>query len=249
MRIDWWTLGLQTVNAFVLIWLLARFLFRPVVDAIAARQKAAGQLLADAQAAKAEAEAEREKAAAETAHLVEHRSDAFKAAEAEAETEKTSLLATAQAEADKLRAAAKAEIEAARRSEALAAEDRAGQLAIDIATKLLDRLPEESRVTAFIDGIATGLAELPEGTRASLGGGETAIRLTFARAVTPQEVEACRKALAGVLGHSVLVEVSVDPQLIAGIELEASHAVVRNSFRADLVRLKSELVRHDTNAT
>ena len=249
MRIDWWTLGLQTVNALVLVWLLAHFLFRPVVDAIAARQKAAGQVLADAQAAKAAAEAEREKAAAETAHLVEHRSEAFKAAEAEVGAEKASLLATAQAEADKLRAAAKAEIEAARRSEALAAEDRAGRLAIDIAIKLLDRLPEEVRVTAFIDGIATGLAKLPEGTRASLGAGGAAIRLTAARAVTPQEVEACRKALANVLEHPVLVEVSVDPALIAGIELEAPHAVVRNSFRADLVRLRSELVHHDADAT
>src|SRR6516225_7379690 len=248
MRIDWWTLGLQTVNALVLVWLLAHFLFRPVVDAIAARQKAAGQVLADAQAAKAAAEAEREKAAAETAHLVEHRSEAFKAAEAEVGAEKASLLATAQAEADKLRAAAKAEIEASRRSEALAAEDRAGQLAIDIATKLLDRLPDEARVAAFIDGIATGLAKLPEGTRASIGANGASVRLTAARAVTPEEVEACRKALAGVLGHPVLLEVSVEPELIAGLELEAPHAIVRNSFRADLVRLKSGLVYHDTDA-
>jgi F-type H+-transporting ATPase subunit b len=248
MHIDWWTLGLQAVNALILIWLLARFLFRPVVDAIAARQKAAGQLLADAQAAKAAAEAQREKAAAETAHLVEHRSEAFKAAEAEADAEKAALLATAHIEADKLCAAAKAEIEAERRSEALAAEDRAGRLAIDIAAKLLDRLPQEARVAAFIDGIATGLAKLPDGTRASIGAGGAAIRLTTARAVMPQEVEAFRKALAGVLGHPVLVEVSVDPDLIAGIELEAPHAVVRNSFRADLVRLKSELVHHDTDA-
>ena len=248
MRIDWWTLGLQAVNALVLIWLLAHFLFRPVVDAIGARQKAAGRLLADAQAAKAAAEAERRKAATETTHLVEHRSEAFKTAEADAAAEKAKLLATAQAEADKIRAAVKAEIEAARRSEALVAEDRAGRLAIDIVTKLLDRLPAEARVAAFIDGIATGLAKLPDGTRASIGAGGAAIRLTTARAVTPQEVEACRKALAGVLGHPVLVEVSVDPSLIAGIELEAPHAVVRNSFRADLVRLKSELVHHDTDA-
>jgi F-type H+-transporting ATPase subunit b len=248
MQIDWWTLGLQAVNALVLIWLLAHFLYRPVVDAITARQKAAGQVLADAQAAKAAAEAERDKAAAETAHVVKHRNEAFKAAETDAAAEKKVLLATAQTEADKIRAAAKVEIEAEHRSEALAAEDRAGRLAIDIATKLLDRLPQEARVAAFIDGIATGLAQLPEGTRTSLGAGGAAIRLTTARAVTPQQVETCRKALAGVLGHPVLVEVSVDPELIAGIELEAPHAVVRNSFRADLVRLKSELVHHDTDA-
>jgi F-type H+-transporting ATPase subunit b len=248
MQIDWWSLGLQAVNALVLIWLLAHFLFRPVVNVIATRQKAAGELLTDAEAAKAAAEGEREKAAAETAGLAAHRSEALKAAEAEAATEKTALLAEAQAEADKLRAAAKAEIDAARRTEALAAEDRAGRLAVDIATKLLDRLPPEARVAAFIDGIATGLAKLPEGTRATLGADGASVRLTAARAVTPEEVEACRKALAGVLGHPVLLEVSVEPELIAGLELEAPHAVVRNSFRADLVRLKSELVHHDTDA-
>ena len=106
----------------------------------------------------------------------------------------------------------------------------------------------EARVAAFIDGIATGLAKLPEGTRASLGADGTSVRLTVARAVTPEEVEACRKAIASVLGHPVLVDVTVEPELIAGLELEAPHAIVRNSFRADLVRLKSELVHHDTDA-
>jgi F-type H+-transporting ATPase subunit b len=247
MQIHWSTLGLQAVNAVVLIWLLAHFLFRPVVDAIAARQRAAGQLFADAKAAKAAAESERSKATAEAARLAEHRSEALKAVEVEAAAAKATLLATAQADADKLRAAAKAQIEAERRAEAVAAEDRAGKLAIDIATKLLDRLPREARVSAFINGIASGLAKLPEGTRASVGAGGTSIHLTIARAVTPQEEEACRKALSEVLGHPVAVEVSVDPSLIAGIELEAAHAIVRNSFRADLIRLKSELVHHVAN--
>jgi F-type H+-transporting ATPase subunit b len=246
MQIDWSTLGLQAVNAAVLIWLLAHFLFRPVVDAIAARQKAAGQLLADAQAAKAAAETERNKAAAEAARLAQHRSEALKATEAEAAAAKATLLVTAQADADKLRATAKAQIEAERRTEALAAEDRAARLAVDITAKLLDRLPREARVSAFINGIATGLAKLPEGTRASVGADGTSIRVTIAREATPQEVEDCRNALAHALGHPVAVEVSVDPTLIAGIELEAAHAVVRNSFRADLIRLKSELVNHDT---
>jgi F-type H+-transporting ATPase subunit b len=248
MQIDWWTLGLQAINAVVLIWLLGHFFFRPVAEAIAGRQQAAGQLLADARAAKAAADGEYGKAAAETARLLEHRSDAFKQAEADAAAAKATLLAAAQAEADKLRAAAAAEIEAKRRTEALAAEDRAGRLAVDIASKLLDRLPREARIDAFIDGIAAGLANLPEGTRATLGAEGTSVRLTTARAVTPDEVEACRTALARVLGHPVLVEVAVEPALIAGIELETPYAVVRNSFRADLVRLKSGLVHHDTDA-
>ena len=52
MRIDWWTLALQTVNVLVLVWLLGRFLFRPVMD-IVAKRRGGGKLLADAAAARA----------------------------------------------------------------------------------------------------------------------------------------------------------------------------------------------------
>ncbi len=41
MHIDWSTLALQTINALVLVWLLARFLFRPVAEIVAERQDAA----------------------------------------------------------------------------------------------------------------------------------------------------------------------------------------------------------------
>src|SRR5262249_24752018 len=187
------------------------------------------------------------KGPAEVAQLAQQRSEALKAAEAEAAASKSALLATAETEADKLRAAAKAQIEDERRTEALAAEDRAGRLAVDIAAKLFDKLPRQARVSAFIDGIATGLEKLPEGARASVGADGASIHLTVARAVTPQEEEASPQSRAGVPGHAVGVDVTVDPTLIAGIELEAPHAIVRNSFRADLVRLKRELVHHDTD--
>ena len=98
MHIDWSTLGLQTVNALVLIWLLAHFLFRPVADAIAGRQKAAAQLLDEAKAAKAAAQSERGKATAEAARLADHRAEAFKAVEAEAAAAKSTFLANARAD-------------------------------------------------------------------------------------------------------------------------------------------------------
>jgi F-type H+-transporting ATPase subunit b len=246
MKIDWWTLALQAVNASVLIWLLAHFLFRPVADVIAARQKAAQQLLADASAAKAAAESVQEKGKAEAARLAEHRSEALKAVEAEVATQKAALLAAAQTEVDKLHAAAETEIANERRAEAIAATDRAGRLAVDIARKLLDRLPGEVRITGFINGIAAGLAKLPDGTRASLGANGTPIRITAARALTAPEGEACRTALVKILGRPVSVEFGADPTLIAGLELETPYASVRNSFRADLLHLQSELTHHDT---
>lgn len=57
MHIDWSTLALQTVNVLVLVWLLARYLFRPVMAIIAERRVAAEKLLADAATTRAQAEA------------------------------------------------------------------------------------------------------------------------------------------------------------------------------------------------
>ena len=56
MRVDWWTLALQTANVLVLIWLLARFLFRPVAEIVARRQDEANRLLADAAAVQRQAD-------------------------------------------------------------------------------------------------------------------------------------------------------------------------------------------------
>ena len=41
MTIDWWTLGIQTVNVIILIWLLGRFFWRPVAAMIEQRRAAA----------------------------------------------------------------------------------------------------------------------------------------------------------------------------------------------------------------
>ena len=59
MRFDWWTLALQFVNVVVLIWLLSRFLFRPVADIIAARQAAITRSLDDVATKQAQVDAER----------------------------------------------------------------------------------------------------------------------------------------------------------------------------------------------
>ncbi|MNG11660.1 ATP synthase subunit delta [compost metagenome] len=58
-------------------------------------------------------------------------------------------------------------------------------------------------------------------------------------------MQRCRAALRDVLGDELRLTPVVEPRLIAGLELEGSSVVVRNSFRADLARLQRELSRHD----
>ena len=56
MLIDWFTVGAQIVNFLILVWLLKRFLYKPILDAIDAREKRIAAELADADTKKAEAE-------------------------------------------------------------------------------------------------------------------------------------------------------------------------------------------------
>ena len=110
-------------------------------------------------------------------------------------------------------------------------DDRAAQLAVDLANKLLDRLPGDARVAGFMDGIATGLAKLPEETRASIGSEGQPIQLTVARAVTPEQEGACRTTLAGVFGHPVAIEIFEDGAARRGF----SHLRIRWRYEIDAI--------------
>jgi len=39
MLIDWFTVGAQIVNFLILVWLLQHFLYKPILNAIDAREK------------------------------------------------------------------------------------------------------------------------------------------------------------------------------------------------------------------
>ena len=65
MLIDWFTVGAQALNFLILVWLMKRFLYKPILAAIDAREKRIAAELADADAKKAEAQKERDDVPAE----------------------------------------------------------------------------------------------------------------------------------------------------------------------------------------
>ncbi len=240
MQLDWWTLGLETINVLVLLWLLSRFLFRPVAKIMAERQAAAGAELEQARAEREAAKAEHEAAKATSDEIAAQRAGMIAKATEEAEAQRAALLSTAKAEAEAAREATRAELEKLRKAEAQAMEDDARALAADIATRLLDRLPDAARIDGFVDGLAEAVAELPETTRAGIGASGP-VQLRAARALTPDETKRIKARLSEALGRKVTIAAETDPSLIAGLELDAPEAVVRNHFRADLETIRQEL--------
>src|ERR1700733_201795 len=111
MTIDWWTLGIQTVNVAILVWLLQRFFWRPVAEMIEQRRDATRRSMADAAAAKSQATAALAEIEQTRAGFAKEREAILTAARAEAETTRVALLADARQQAASIEAAAKAAIE------------------------------------------------------------------------------------------------------------------------------------------
>ncbi|WP_175828813.1 F0F1 ATP synthase subunit B [Burkholderia cepacia] len=245
MRIDWWTLGFQTVNVLVLVWLMSRFLFKPLAKIMADRQQAVAALMQDAAAARDAAEHDRKQITGQVAELDALRMQRLNDVSAEAERLKSSLLAAARAEADALRASAAAEIEAMRQRASRGNAAQAAGFALEIASRLLARLPRDGQISGFIEPLAAAVRALPVAHRQQLGQQREALRLVAPRALDDGELAHCREALATALGHEATLRVDIDPALIAGLELAGQHVIVRNSFRHDLDTLKAELLAHD----
>jgi len=249
MQIDLWTLALQTINALVLIWLLQHFLFRPIASMINTRQAAANQMLDEAQQIRAVAERDQESVQRQLTELAQERNAALDASTAEAAALKDTLLKNARLEAAGVVKESKKELTQLQHQINNANCKQATALALDIANKLLTRLPETSRVTGFIDGLVEAIAALPKNERISLANDNATLQLTAASTLTEPEIRLCQNAVTDALGSDVHLEIHTDTALIAGLELSGAHFSVQNSFRADLERLGSALATNEHQTT
>lgn len=248
MKIDWWTLGLQTINLLVLLWILGRFLFRPMARIVAERQEAANRMMDDAKAQQEEAEKARKAAEAEHAAAAAEKAGIIRAAEQDAQAARAALLETARQEGIKQQAEAENAIAQKYRESQAHIDRRANALAVDIAARLLRQPAAQLPPGGFAEGLARALASLPNASRAAIGADDAPVTLCAAKALSDDELAACSAAIAQALGRDVHLTARVDPALIAGLRLETPTAVVSNNFSSDLDRVLAELDGHDAGS-
>jgi len=175
MTINWWTLGIQTVNVAVLVWLLGRFFWRPVAAMIEQRRVTTQRALAEAealrtQAATALAEIERTRAG-----FGQEREAILAAARAAAEQARTARLQEAATDVAALETAAKEAAEKGQLAADAAWAERASRLAVEIAGRLLARLDGVAVRAAFMDWLIAEIRRLPDPARQAVAaeGGRT----------------------------------------------------------------------------
>jgi F-type H+-transporting ATPase subunit b len=243
MHLDLWTIGLQAVNVLVLVWLLSRFLFRPVAGIIAARRQAADAMLAEADAARAKAAAEANGLAQQRQGLADEKERMLAAVREDAQGERDAILRQVNEAAAKLRAAAEEAIERERKAAQGALHSDAAKLALTIAERLSERLPARVLNAAFLEGLAAVLPARPAAAT------PMPIEVRSAAPLDDTSRAACRTMVTSWLGAAPEITFRTDTSLIAGIELAMSGLVIRNNWRADLDRIARALhdeADHDT---
>lgn len=221
MQIDGFTVAAQIVNFLILVWLLKRFLYGPITQAIAARQQKIVAALEDARLQTQQAEAERQ---------------AYQARQAELETQRDTWLAQARQEVAAQRetwlAAARREVEALR-ADWLAAWQRErteNQRALqrEAARRLTEALRQALRELADADLEPRMLEPLLARLRA-LDAGERMILVQAARGGcvvhTAFPLDAARQAqwqaaLSEWLGNEISFTFRHDPETACGVTLE-----------------------------
>lgn len=103
MLIDWFTVIAQVINFLILVWLLQRFLYKPIVSAMRTREERIASQLRDAEKQKTEAEAESAKFRIAHDQLEQRKQELLREAEGEAETLKRQLKDEARHEIETVR--------------------------------------------------------------------------------------------------------------------------------------------------
>ena len=103
MLIDWFTVIAQVVNFLILVWLLKRFLYKPILLAIDTREKGIAAQIAQAASKQSEAQKEHDDFQHKSAEFDQQRSALLSKAVDEAKAERQRLLDEARKELDAMR--------------------------------------------------------------------------------------------------------------------------------------------------
>jgi len=249
MHLDWWTLALQTVNFLVLVWLLWRFLYRPVRQVIEKRRDLADAAMRDAEAQAQAAETERSGLQADRAALAEERHSMLKRMHADLERERTAMRQEAEREAETIAAQGRAALAEERTVTIAESRKEVVGLATDIAATLLRQADDHAVYAATLDRIDEHLKDLGADERSQLlddlSRNGNRVRVVTALPLGADAQRQWQARLAPHLCDGAALVFDSDESLIGGAELHFPHAHLRFSWADQLEKAKELLDGHD----
>jgi F-type H+-transporting ATPase subunit b len=226
MLIDWFTVGAQALNFLILVWLMKRFLYKPILHAIDAREKRIATELADADAKKAETQKERDEFKRKNEEFDQQRAALWSKATDEAKAERQRLLDQARNESDGLRAKRQDALRSEYQSLSEEITRRTREEVLAIARKVLTDLAgtslEERMVDVFVRRLRGLNSEEMERLVSALEASPNPVLVRTTFDLPPAQRASIEGAVKETLGTETQVQFDTVPDLVSGIELTAN---------------------------
>ncbi len=243
MLIDWVTIGAQAVNFLILVWLMRRFLYQPVLRAIAAREKRIATELANADRKRVEAQRESDEFRRKNEEFAEQRAALLSRAANEAEAERQRLVAEARDAAAALRSRWQETLRNEEHDLREAISRRTEREVFAITRKVLADLAATTLEERLLAVFIRRLGELDDKSKAGLSAalrtaaGPVLVRSAFD--LPTEQRAAIQNALNGAFSSQISIRFETAPELVSGIELIANGQKVAWSIRDYLTAMES----------
>jgi F-type H+-transporting ATPase subunit b len=230
MQIDWLTVVAQIVNFLVLVWLLKRFLYGPVVRVMTEREQRIAQRLDEASQREAQAVAAREDYQSRQAELERDREELLKAARDEVRAQRQALIEEAREEVAAQRAHWRDELARERDDFLKALRRQVAESAVLVARRALAGLSDVRLEAQAVRVFLRKLDELDDEARAALASGHGPVDVRSAFELDEGLREQVAEALRGIVGNRRPVHFRFHPDLLQGIELTSDGRRLSWSF-------------------
>jgi len=243
MLIDWFTVGAQVLNFLILVWLLKRFLYKPIINAIDTREARIRKERADADAIKTEAEAARDDFQKKSADFKQERASLLQKATEEVAAARQRLMAEAQGAADALTAKRATALQTEAQALATSITDRARDEVFAVARKTLKDLADVSLEDRICDTFVHRIAAFRDQPDSAVSkairtvSGPIPVRSAFA--LSKEHQAAIRSALHTTFSTDAQLTFETAPQLISGIDLTVGGQKLAWSISEYLSSLKA----------
>lgn len=240
------TLIFQIINFFVMVFILTRFFFRPVIRTLDERSRKVTSALSEAEQREREAKEIQAQYEQRLADAEEQVATMHRRAQDELEETRRRVLEETRTEIRELRERAGQEMEEARQ-EAIAQHRRTiGTLATTLSERLISEAGGESFQRASIEKFLEQLSALPpEKYRHVVDDHEAEVirvQVTSACELDPDCVSRIERQVQQMMAKPADIRYRLDPRLIAGVSMRFGDVVIDGSVAGQLQDLNERYV-------
>jgi F-type H+-transporting ATPase subunit b len=244
--IDWFTIIAQIINFLILLFLLRRFLYRPILNAMEAREQRVANLLSEAEEKRVAAEHERARFEAKNQELQETYEQRKADIESSVEKWRKDALHEARQEVDKTKQNWYRTLEDDKEVFFNELNQLTVRQTFTVASRAVSDLAnvnlETMMVTTFLEKLRSQELNFDHLSNNATSPDESTLKLRSAFNLAPELQSQFEKHLQKQLNNKVRLQFEVEPNLISGIELvwESGYAAAWN-LRRYLESLQDEI--------